>query len=158
RADPDGDLRARAARGVPEDPGPGRRAAGQGDCRADRRRPAGRPVPARARGRGHRRGPGRVRALDGHRRRRLPAGPDPAGRPPARLPTQSTKAPARNQPPITNPDEETVMFVLLKDVPVVNHPVFRIMLGAALAAAGLVVLHHNVIITAAGAVVLIMGL
>jgi hypothetical protein len=50
------------------------------------------------------------------------------------------------------------MFVLLKDVPVVKHPVFRIVLGAALAAVGLVVLHHNVIITAAGAVVLIMGL
>jgi hypothetical protein len=50
------------------------------------------------------------------------------------------------------------MFVLLKDVPVVNHPVFRIVLGAALAAVGLVVLHHNVIITAVGALVLIMGL
>jgi len=50
------------------------------------------------------------------------------------------------------------MFVLLKDVPVVNHPVFRIALGAALAAVGLVVLHHNVIITAVGALVLIMGL
>jgi len=50
------------------------------------------------------------------------------------------------------------MFVLLKDVPVVNHPVFRIVLGAALAAVGLMVLHHNVIITAAGALVLIMGL
>ena len=35
---------------------------------------------------------------------------------------------------------------------------FRIVLGAALAAAGLVVLHHNVIITAVGALVLIMGL
>ena len=50
------------------------------------------------------------------------------------------------------------MFVLLKDVPVVNHPVFQIVLGAALAAVGLVVLHHNVIITAVGALVLIMGL
>lgn len=50
------------------------------------------------------------------------------------------------------------MFVLLKDVPVVNHPVFRIVLGAALAAVGLAVLHHNVIITAVGALVLIMGL
>ena len=50
------------------------------------------------------------------------------------------------------------MFVLLKDVPVLNHPVFRIVLGAALAAVGLVVLHHNVIITAAGALVLITGL
>ena len=50
------------------------------------------------------------------------------------------------------------MFALLKDVPVLNHPVFRIVLGAALAAVGLLVLHHNVIITAAGALVLIMGL
>ena len=50
------------------------------------------------------------------------------------------------------------MFVLLKDVPVVSHPVFRIVLGAALAAVGLVVLHHNVIITAAGALILITGL
>ena len=50
------------------------------------------------------------------------------------------------------------MFVLLKDVPVVSHPVFRIVLGAALAAAGLVVLHHHVIITAVGALVLLMGL
>ena len=50
------------------------------------------------------------------------------------------------------------MFVLLKDVPGVKHPVFRIVLGAALVAVGLVVLHHNVIITAVGALVLIMGL
>jgi uncharacterized membrane protein HdeD (DUF308 family) len=50
------------------------------------------------------------------------------------------------------------MFALLKDVPVVNHPVFRIVLGAALVAVGLVVLHHDVIITAVGALLLIMGL
>jgi hypothetical protein len=50
------------------------------------------------------------------------------------------------------------MFVLLKDVAVVNHPVFRIVLGAALAVVGLVVLHHSVVIIAVGALVLIMGL
>jgi uncharacterized membrane protein HdeD (DUF308 family) len=50
------------------------------------------------------------------------------------------------------------LFVLLKDLPVVNHPVFRIVLGAALVVVGLVVLHHDIIITAVGALLLIMGL
>jgi uncharacterized membrane protein HdeD (DUF308 family) len=50
------------------------------------------------------------------------------------------------------------MFALLKDVPVVNHPVFRIVLGAALVAVGLLVFHHNIIITAVGALVLVMGI
>lgn len=50
------------------------------------------------------------------------------------------------------------MFALLKDVPVVTHPVLRIVLGAALVAIGLVVLHGEVIITAVGALLLIMGL
>ncbi|HEY3956745.1 MAG TPA: hypothetical protein VGM53_25520 [Streptosporangiaceae bacterium] len=50
------------------------------------------------------------------------------------------------------------MFALLKDVPVVNHPVFRIVLGAALVAVGLAVLHDSVILIAIGALILIMGL
>jgi hypothetical protein len=50
------------------------------------------------------------------------------------------------------------MFALLKDVPVINHPVFRIVLGTALIAAGVAVLHDDVIILAIGALILIMGL
>lgn len=50
------------------------------------------------------------------------------------------------------------MFALLKDVPVVNHPVFRIVLGATLVAAGVAVLHDSVILIAVGALILIMGL
>jgi uncharacterized membrane protein HdeD (DUF308 family) len=49
------------------------------------------------------------------------------------------------------------MFALLKDVPVVNHPVVRIVLGAGLVAVGLLVFHHNIIITAVGALLLVMG-
>jgi uncharacterized membrane protein HdeD (DUF308 family) len=47
------------------------------------------------------------------------------------------------------------MFALLKDVPVVNHPVFRIVLGAALVAAGLIL--HAIIIAAVAALLLVMG-
>jgi hypothetical protein len=50
------------------------------------------------------------------------------------------------------------MFMLLKDVPVINHPVFRIVLGAALVAVGVAVLHGSLILIAAGALLLIMGL
>jgi uncharacterized membrane protein HdeD (DUF308 family) len=50
------------------------------------------------------------------------------------------------------------MLALLKDVPVINHPLFRIVLGAALVAVGLVVMHHDIILTAVGALILIMGL
>jgi hypothetical protein len=50
------------------------------------------------------------------------------------------------------------MFVLLKDVPVINHPVFRIVLGAALIALAVAVLHHNIILIAIGVLILIMGL
>jgi hypothetical protein len=50
------------------------------------------------------------------------------------------------------------MFLLLKDVPVINHPVFRIVLGAALIAVALLVLHHNIVLIAAGGLLLIMGL
>jgi|HubBroStandDraft_1064217.scaffolds.fasta_scaffold148166_3 hypothetical protein len=50
------------------------------------------------------------------------------------------------------------MFALLKDVPVINHPVLRIVLGAALIAVGVVVLHDSIILIAVGALILIMGL
>jgi uncharacterized membrane protein HdeD (DUF308 family) len=50
------------------------------------------------------------------------------------------------------------MFALLKDVPVVNHPVFRIVLGAALIAVGLAVLHDSIILIAVGGLILIMGI
>jgi hypothetical protein len=50
------------------------------------------------------------------------------------------------------------MFALLKDVPVIGHPVSRIVLGAALIAVGLLVLHHSIIITAVGGFLLVMGL
>ena len=50
------------------------------------------------------------------------------------------------------------MFALLKDVPVVNHPVFRIVLGAALIAVAVALLHDSVILLAIGALILIMGL
>ena len=50
------------------------------------------------------------------------------------------------------------MFALLKDVPVINHPVFRIVLGAVLIAVGVAVLHDSVILVAVGALILIMGL
>ena len=48
------------------------------------------------------------------------------------------------------------MFALLKDVPVINHPVFRIVLGAALIAAGLAL--HAIIVAAIGGLLLIMGI
>ena len=50
------------------------------------------------------------------------------------------------------------MLALLKDVPVINHPVFRIVLGAALIAVGIAVLHDSIILIAIGALLLIMGL
>ena len=50
------------------------------------------------------------------------------------------------------------MFALLKDVPVINHPAFRIVLGAALIAVGVAVLHDSIILIAIGALILIMGL
>jgi uncharacterized membrane protein HdeD (DUF308 family) len=49
------------------------------------------------------------------------------------------------------------MFALLRNVPVVNHPAFRIVLGAALIAVGVAVLHDSVILIAVGALLLIMG-
>jgi uncharacterized membrane protein HdeD (DUF308 family) len=50
------------------------------------------------------------------------------------------------------------MLALLKDVPVINHPVFRILLGVAVIAASLTVLHHDIMAIAIGAFILIMGL
>ena len=50
------------------------------------------------------------------------------------------------------------MLALLKDVPVINHPVFRVVLGAALIALGLAVLHHSLILIAVGAFLLVIGL
>ena len=50
------------------------------------------------------------------------------------------------------------MFALLKDVPVISHPVFRIVLGAALVALGLAVLHHSLVVIVVGAFLLVMGL
>jgi len=47
------------------------------------------------------------------------------------------------------------MFALLKDVPVLGHPVFRILSGAALIAAGLAL--HAIIVAAAGGLLLVMG-
>jgi hypothetical protein len=50
------------------------------------------------------------------------------------------------------------MFALLKDVPVINRPVFRIVLGAALIAIAVALLHDSVILIAIGALILVMGL
>jgi len=50
------------------------------------------------------------------------------------------------------------MLALLKDVPVINHPLFRIVLGVALIAVSVTVLHGSVILIAIGALILIMGL
>jgi uncharacterized membrane protein HdeD (DUF308 family) len=50
------------------------------------------------------------------------------------------------------------MLVLLKDVPVINHPVFRIVLGLAIIAAGVTVLHRDIIALAIGAFILLSGL
>ena len=50
------------------------------------------------------------------------------------------------------------MFALLKDVPVINNPVFRIVLGAALIVIAVALLHDNIILIAIGALILIMGL
>jgi hypothetical protein len=50
------------------------------------------------------------------------------------------------------------MFALLKDVPVINHPVFRIVFGALLIALAVAVLHDDIILLAVGALILVMGL
>ena len=50
------------------------------------------------------------------------------------------------------------MFALLNGVPVVNNPVFRIVLGAALIVIAVALLHDSIILIAIGALILIMGL
>jgi hypothetical protein len=50
------------------------------------------------------------------------------------------------------------MLLLLKDVPVINNPVFRILLGAALIALGVLVQRDDIIAIGLGALILIMGL
>jgi hypothetical protein len=48
------------------------------------------------------------------------------------------------------------MLALFKDVPVLSHPVFRIVLGAALLAVGLA--FHAYLAIAAGGLLLVMGI
>jgi uncharacterized membrane protein HdeD (DUF308 family) len=50
------------------------------------------------------------------------------------------------------------MLALLNNVPIVGHPVFRIVLGIALIVIAVTVVHHNIILIAIGALILIMGL
>jgi hypothetical protein len=50
------------------------------------------------------------------------------------------------------------MFALLNGVPVVNNPVFRIVLGAALIVIAVLLLHSDIILIAIGAFILLMGL
>jgi hypothetical protein len=50
------------------------------------------------------------------------------------------------------------MFALLNGVPVVNNPVFRIVLGAALIVVAVALLHSDIILIAIGAFILLMGL
>jgi hypothetical protein len=58
-----------------------------------------------------------------------------------------------HEPPGT--DKETILLALLKDVPVINHPLFRIVLGVALIAVGLV--FHQVLLAALGGFLLVIG-
>jgi hypothetical protein len=50
------------------------------------------------------------------------------------------------------------MFALLNGVPVVNNPVFRIVLGIALIVIAVALLHADIILIAIGAFILLMGL
>jgi hypothetical protein len=50
------------------------------------------------------------------------------------------------------------MFALLNGVPVINNPVFRIVLGAALIVIAVALLHSDIILIAIGAFILLMGL
>jgi hypothetical protein len=50
------------------------------------------------------------------------------------------------------------MFALLNGVPVINNPVFRIVLGAALIVIAVALLHSEIILIAIGAFILVMGL
>jgi hypothetical protein len=49
-----------------------------------------------------------------------------------------------------------MLFALLKDVPVISHPVFRIVLGAALIAAGVAL--HLIGLAVVGGLLLVMGI
>src|SRR5580698_10035536 len=69
-----------------------------------------------------------------------------------------TASPMTASPTATSPDKEQAMFALLKDVPVINNPVFRIVLGAALIVIAVALLHDNIFLIAIGALILIMGL
>src|ERR1700733_5111818 len=89
------------------------------------------------------------------RRRRWPRAPMPAPRAPA---SPETASPTTASPTATSPDKEKAMFALLKDVPVINNPVFRIVLGAALIVIAVALLHASIILIAIGALILIMGL
>jgi hypothetical protein len=50
------------------------------------------------------------------------------------------------------------MLALLNGVPVINNPVFRIVLGVALIVIAVTLLHDSIILIAIGALILIMGL
>ncbi len=50
------------------------------------------------------------------------------------------------------------MLALLNGVPVINNPVFRIVLGVALIVIAVALLHDSIILIAIGALILIMGL
>jgi hypothetical protein len=50
------------------------------------------------------------------------------------------------------------MLALLNGVPVINNPVFRIVLGIALIVIAVALLHDSIILIAIGALILIMGL
>jgi len=50
------------------------------------------------------------------------------------------------------------MLALLNGVPVINNPVFRIVLGTALIVIAVALLHDSIILIAIGALILIMGL
>jgi len=50
------------------------------------------------------------------------------------------------------------MFALLNGVPVLNNPVFRIVLGAALIVIAVALLHSDIILIVIGAFILLMGL
>jgi hypothetical protein len=50
------------------------------------------------------------------------------------------------------------MLALLNGVPVINNPVFRIVLGVALIVIAVTLLHNSIILIAIGALILVMGL
>jgi uncharacterized membrane protein HdeD (DUF308 family) len=50
------------------------------------------------------------------------------------------------------------MLAMLNNVPVLGHPVFRIVLGIAVIVIAVTLVHHSIILIALGALILIMGL